>query len=177
MGKVNINRPVHLALRDKNYEKFLELLKYSFDARSLGSRKKIIDSMVGKAQTAYDEGRFALRGIRGSQLERDFIKFLEMILDALRAVQFMVEHEEILQRDTSFLRRFLREDPRAVSDSKFSHRQRAAKILEEVKIMAGIAEKAYRELREEELKNLNRDDKRRYAMMAEKAATLETSAG
>ena len=170
MGKVNINRPVHLALRDKNYEKFLELLKYSFDARSLDSRRQIVESLVERAQTAYDEGHFALRGVLGSQLERDFIKFLEMVLDALRAVQFMVEHEEILQRDTSFLRRFLREDPRAITDSKFSHRSRAAQILEEVKIMAGIAEKAYHKLREENLKSLNRDDKRRYAMMTEKAA-------
>ena len=37
MGMVNINRPIHLALRDGSYEKFLGLLKPSFEGRPLAS--------------------------------------------------------------------------------------------------------------------------------------------
>ena len=34
MGKVDINRSVHLALRDRNYEEALGLLKYTQDVQS-----------------------------------------------------------------------------------------------------------------------------------------------
>lgn len=167
MEKVQINRAVHLALRDKNYEEFLNLLKYSFEDRPLASRKKIIHEITEKLETAYDEACFALRGVGGGQLELDFSRFLKMVLDASRSVKFMVDHEEILERDTSFLRRFLRDDPEKVGEFKDSHRMRSEDILKGIKVMAGLTEADYLELKQANCSQLGKDEQRRYTVMFE----------
>lgn len=165
MGKVNINRPVHLALRDRNYEESLRLLKYTFEGRPFASRKKIIYSLIDKLETAYNESRFALRGIIGSQRELDFIRFLKMDLDASLSVKFIVDHEGILERDTSFLKRFLRDNPETLKDFKIFHRRRAENILKGIKFMAGVTEKVFLELKRENFQQLSEDEQRRYTIM------------
>lgn len=166
MGMVNINRPIHLALRDGYYEKFLGLLRYSFAGRPLASRKKIIGSAVEALERANAAASGALCGVMGSQRERDFIKFLRVILDSAQSVQSLVEHEEILEQDTSFLKRFLSGSPHAVTDARSLRRQKAEEFLQGVKSMTAIGEKEFQKLKAENFQALNEDERRRYRSMA-----------
>ena len=167
MGMVNINRPIHLALRDSYYGKFLRMLKYSFEGRPLASRKKVIASLVEYLERSYTEAAGALRGVMGSQRERDFVKFLRVILDSSRAVKSMLEHEEILEQDTSFLKRFLSGSPQAVTEARNLRRRKAEEFLLGVKLMAGIGEKEFQKLQAENFHTLSEDERRRYRAMLE----------
>lgn len=165
MGKVNINRPVHLALRDHSCEEALDLLKYAFAARPLNSRIAIINSLVEKLQLAADEARYSLRGFPGKQEERDFAKFLRMLLDGARTVRVMTAHEELLHRDTSFIKRILGDNSRRITESRFSHRNYGGRMMEDLKIMAGVAEKAYQKLKQDNFLDCDEEGRRRYQTM------------
>ena len=165
MGKVNYNRPVHLAMRDKNYEKALGLLKYAFDGRSYASRKKIIYNLVVSLKQAYEEARFALRGIVADQEELDFVKFLKMILESARSVKHMIDHEGVMRQDTSFLKRFLKGSPELLRTFKHQHRARAEQTLATLKIMARSTERTFIELKQADRKNFDKDEQRRYMVM------------
>jgi len=165
MGKVNINRSVHLALRDKNYEEILGLLKYAFEGRALSSRQKIVYAIAEKIEIAYLEARFALRGIVAEQRELDFIKFLRMFLDAVHAVKNLVDHEDILNEDTSFLKRFLSDSPGLIGEFKISHRERGRDIMSGLKVMARATERNFLLLKKDNYESLSKDEQRRYTVM------------
>lgn len=165
MGKIDINRSVHQALRDKNYEEILDLLKYAFEGRALSSRKKIVYTITDKIEIAYKEARFSLRGIVAEQRELDFIKFLRVFLDAIRAVKNLVDHEEILNQDTSFLNRFLSDSPGLIGEFKISHRERGRDIMNGLKVMARATERNFLRLKKDNYEALSQDEQRRYAAM------------
>ena len=165
MVKIDINRSVHLALRDWNYEEALGLLKYAFAGRSRASRKRIMYTMSERLETAYLEARFALRGIVAEQRELDFLKFLRMLLDAATAVKDIVDHEGIMDQDTSFLNRFLGDNPDLIREFKVSHRERGRSIINGIKIMARATEKNFLRLKKSNFKALSKDEQRRYTTM------------
>jgi hypothetical protein len=165
MGKVDINRSVHLALRDKNYEETLGLLKYAFEGRSLASRQKIVSAISRRIETAYMEARFALRGVVVEQRELDFIRFLRMFLDGSHAIKNIVDHEGILNQDSSFLNRFLSDNPGLIREFKVSHRERARSIINGLKIMARATEKNFLQLKKDNFETLSKDEQRRYTVM------------
>jgi len=165
MGKVDINRPVHLALRDKNYEEVLRLFKYALEGRALPSRKKIITAMEEHIATAYQEADFATRGIVVEQKELDFLRFLRIFLEAVTAAGKIVVHEEILNQDSSFLNRFLAENPGLIREFRISHRARAAGIVNDLKVMMRATERNYLDLKRDNYEALDPDEQRRYILM------------
>jgi len=173
MGKIDINRSVHLALRDKNYEEMLGLLKYAFEGRALSSRQKIVYTIAEKIEISYMEANFALRGIVAEQEELDFIKFLRMVLDAIHAVKSLVDHEKILNQDTSFLNRFLGDSPGMIGDFKVSHRERTRGIMNGLKVMARATERNFMLLKKENYETLSKDEQRRYTVMYSSAPRRE----
>jgi hypothetical protein len=175
MGKININRPVHLALRDRNCEDAMGLLKYAFEARPLNSRIAIINTLVERLRTAADEAAYALRGIMGRQEERDFAKFLKMLLNGARIVQVMTAHEELLQRDSSFLKRIMGENSRRIAESRFSHRNFGGTMMGDLKIMGGVAEKSYQKLKRENFLACDEEGQRRYQIMFHSAGRKESA--
>lgn len=165
MGRVDINRSVHLAIRDKNYEEILDLLKYAFEGRAIASRRKIIYLIAEKIETTYMEARFSLRGIIAEQKELDFLKFLRMVLDAIRSVKNLVDHEVIMNQDTSFLNRFLSDNPGLIGEFKISHRDRAYGIMNGLKKMARATERNFLQLKKNNFESLSEDEQRRYMVM------------
>lgn len=165
MAEVHSNRATHLAMRDKSYEEALGLLNYSFDGRSFASRKKIIYSLSASLENSYNEARFALRGIVADQPELDFVKFLKMALDAVRAVKHMIDHEGLVREDTGFLKRFLEDSPELLREFKNETRTLSADLLRALKIMARATEANFRKLKEYDFKSFAKDEKRRYLVM------------
>lgn len=165
MGTIDINRPVHLALRDKNYEEVLSLYKYALEGRGLLSRKKIINAMEEHIATAYQEANFATRGIVVEQKELDFIRFLRIFLEAFSAAGNIVGHEEILNQDSGFLNRFLAENPGLIREFRISHRARALGIINDLKVLARATEANYLTLKKDNYEALSPDEQRRYIVM------------
>ncbi len=165
MGKVELNRAVHLALRDKNYEEVLGLFKYALEGRSLASRKRIISEMEEHIDTAYQEANFAIRGLVAEQQELDFIRFLRIFFEAVTAAGHIVVHEEILNQDSSFLNRFLSENPGLIREFRVSHRARASGIINDLKVMVRSTEKNFLSLKNNNYEALRPDEQRRYTLM------------
>lgn len=165
MVEVSINRSVHLALRDKNYEEVLRLFKYALEGRGLVSRKKILAAMGEHIVTACQEANFAIRGIVIKQKERDFIRFLRIFLEEVTAAGKIVVHEETLNRDSSFLNRFLVETPGLIHDFRVSLEDRAARIINDLKVMVWATEKNYLALKQNNFEALDSDEQRRYNLM------------
>jgi hypothetical protein len=165
MAESSINRPVHLALRDKNYEEVLRLFKYALEGRGLISRKKIIAAMEEHIVTASQEAGFAARGIVIQPKERDFVHLLRVLLEEVTAADKIVGHEEILNRDNSFLNRFLAETPGLIHEFLVSHEGRAAGIINGLKVMVWATEKNYLDLKQNNFEALDPDEQRRYNLM------------
>jgi hypothetical protein len=177
MGKITINRSVHLALRDKNYEEILGLLKYGFEGRALASRQRIISAISEKSKNSYTEALFARKGIVSGQRERDFIKFLRMFSRATSAVKDIVDQEKIMNKDTSFLKRFLSDSPELIGDFKISHRKHSRGIMKGLTIMARATESNFVRLKKDNYQTLTRDEQRRYKIMYSTERSIKTSAG
>lgn len=165
MGKVEINRPVHLAWRDHDYGDFLRLLQFGFEGRPLKTRKKLIREMVEVLEKTMEASRFSLRGEGADSAEEDFARFLRLMHDSARTVDFVVHHEQILQEGTSFLRRFLGASLQEISGLDNYLQARGEQILREMKLLASLAEKAYLDLKARNFEDLDPDGRRRYKLM------------
>jgi len=164
MGRPDTNRPVHLALRDRCYGEFLQMLQYSFVGRPLKTRATLIREMANSLREAMESARFALRGDDGEKGEQDFARFLRLLHDSARTVEFVIHHEELLREDSSFLRRFLGANLDQISENYLQ--VRGEQILKEIKLLASLAEGAYLELKSLNFNGLEPDERRRYAAMA-----------
>jgi len=167
MGKVSKNRPVHLARRDKFYEKALALLAEASFKEPLSERVWRIETLILYLNTAYDEGLYAQRGIQCSVLEENFLKVLELVLDSAKAVQAMVNHENLLEEDKSFLNQFLGESFEQINEDEYIYRERANDIIKGIQALTRSANGAFEKVRKENLKGLSKENSIRY----EKTAT------
>lgn len=165
MASSDINRSVHLALRDKNYLGFSSALNYSFSSRSLSSRRRLVLSLLQKVETAGLEADNALRGIDSGQVEKDFFSFLRMLIDGCQAIRFMVEFEEILEHEGGFLKRLVRKSPSRLLKSQLTHRQSALDIHKELRSLVRAAVPNFDKLRKTNIDGLDAEGKRRYEAM------------
>ncbi len=165
MASSDINRSVHLALRDKNYLKFTALLKRQFSRRSLTSRRKLVLELLQKVETAALEAVDALRGIKEEPLERDFLSFLRMLDDGCEAIRFMVEFEEILEHEGGFLKRMISRSPARLVKAQLTHRQSALEIYNELRAVVRMADSRFEDLRKKNIEALGAEGRRRYQAM------------
>ncbi len=99
------------------------------------------------------------------QKELDFLRFLRIFLEAVTAAGKIVVHEEILNQDSSFLNRFLAENPGLIREFRISHRARAAGIVNDLKVMMRATERNYLDLKRDNYEALDPDEQRRYILM------------
>jgi len=166
MGYVSVNRPVHLARRDKYYEKALELLSEESFKEPLSERVWRVEKLIDSLQASYHEGVYATRGIKCSPSEENFLKVLELILDSAKAVQAMVNHENLLEEDKSFLNQFLGESIDKINEDENTYRKRAKDILKGIQDLTHSAQSAFTKVREENLKKLSKENRSRYEKTA-----------
>lgn len=162
MVNVTMNRAVHLARRDKHYEKALQLLSDDFSAEPLSQRVWRVDNLIANLETAYQEGYFAVRGIDLDLDEQNFLKVLELVMDSAWAAQAMVQHENLLEEDKSFLNQFLGESLDKITQSEKSYKERAQNILVGIRDLTRSAQRAFEKVREKNLKSLTEDERARY---------------
>lgn len=162
MTNVAMNRPVHLARRDAFYQKALELLKGETFSEPLSERVWRVEKLIYNLKSAFKEARYAQRGVRCDKNEVNFLKVLELVLDSARAVQAMVDHENLLEEDKSFLHEFLGESIAKINKDENTYRTRAKDILKGIQELTQMAEAAFDKVRSENIKKLSEEDRSRY---------------
>lgn len=162
MTHVSLNRPVHLARRDRFYEMALELLKGENFDEPLSERVWRIEKLIFNLKSAYKEGLYAQRGVKCDVAEQNFLKVLELILDSAKAVQAMVNHENLLEEDKSFLNQFLGQSLEKINEDETTYRSRAKDILKGIQYLTRTAQEAFDKVKKQNLKKLSDECKKRY---------------
>lgn len=162
MVDIAMNRAVHLARRDAHYRCYLENLEKRFHESSLEKRKGRIEKMLHHLAEACYEGTCALRGTRGWRAEKMFVKYLNLIYDAARAAQVMVQHEALLKEDKSFLKKFLRGGAAKIVQFEERSRSMAEEIIDTMAELVLYASSTYSELKKANIESLTPNDRVRY---------------
>lgn len=162
MTDVSMNRPVHLARRDRFYERALVLLAEESFEEPLSERVWRVEKLIFHLQSAYKEGIYAKRGIECVLNEVNFLKVLELVLDSAKAVQAMVSHENLLEEDKSFLHQFLGESLAKINEDENTYRKRAKDILKGIQDLTKTAQKSFEKIKKENLKELSEEGQQRY---------------
>jgi hypothetical protein len=162
MVDIAMNRAVHLAQRDAHYKLYMSLLKKCIEISSVKRRRCRIQTLLNHIKEAYFEGLYAMRGCRVSRTEKYFNRYLELVYDAAKAAEVMVEHEVLLREDKSFLPRFLKVDDGGLARFEERHRAMVKELLQGMADMARRATPVCRKLVESNFGALKSSDLRRY---------------
>lgn len=162
MVNVTMNRAVHLARRDKHYEKALNLLSADFDKEPLSQRVWRVENLIQNLESASQEAFYALRGAEADNEEQYFLKVLELVLDTAWAVQAMVRHENLLEEEKSFLNQFLGESLDKIMQAERTYKDMGKDILVSIRELTLSAQKAFEKVREKNMKGLNAEERARY---------------
>jgi len=162
MVDIAMNRAVHLARRDAHYRRCMEYLEKRFEETSLARRRERIDMILFHVGEARDEATYALRGEGSWRVERLFVKLLDLIYDAAKAAQVMVQCEALLKEDRSFLKRFLGAGAAKLAQFEERSRSMEAEILDTIAELILYASPTYSELKRMNTDSLSDGDKARY---------------
>jgi hypothetical protein len=162
MVNIAMNRAVHLARRDAHYRRCIDILEKRFEEASIARRRERIDLILSHLGEARDEAIYALRGHGGWRTERLFVKFLNLVYDAAKASQVMVQHEALLKEDKSFLKRFLGAGIAKLVQFEERSRSMEAEILDKIAELVLYASPTYSELKRMNTDSLSNSDKARY---------------
>lgn len=162
MVQVTMNRAVHLARRDKHYEKALGLIAGNVNDEPLSQRVWRVENLIQNLETAYHEAFYALRGYEGDVDEQNFLKVLELVLDSAWAAQAMVRHENLLEEDKSFLNQFLGESIDKITQAERTYKERAQDILLGIQELTLTAKPAFDKVRQKNIQSLTDEERARY---------------
>ena len=161
---VTMNRPVHLARRDKTYDEFLAMLRRVSLRLSSRRRLAVVRRMITLLNASLRSARLALRGRKGRKVERDFLKYIELHLDAADAVRAMTRCEADLEDDLSLLKKLVGSDSKRLLSLVVGYRKRGWEVILGMRDIATGAKRMAKDLREENLNSLEGDDLRRYQL-------------
>ncbi len=163
VGFNEINRPIHLARRDACLERAVEWL--SRPVQQLGTAERIarVGAVIRMLRQALRHARLAVRSVRATERERDFLHFLELTLQQVESVDALIRHQSHLEsKEHGFLGKFLGVSPDEVSLSAINFQRRAEDMLEGLWQVLRMSSAPYRQLQRENLDALSPEERERY---------------
>ncbi len=157
-----LNRCIHLARRNACFERGLELLCAPTGDMKAEARLTHVTTAVQLLGKAHAHALLAARTKEIRSRENDFIHFLDLVLDAARSIQFMMKHQAHLEREESFLCRFLETGPDQCLLPALHYQRRADDLMQGLWEMFRLAAKPYRKLVDEITDELSNTEKKRY---------------
>lgn len=170
------NRPVHAARRDTCVERAAELLSGSLESADIGERIARVDRVIDLLQDALREAELATRGDGISDIERDFTRFLQIILANVRSAEAFLNNQSHLESDDqSFLTRFLGIAHDEVAMSAMNYQRMSSEVLMGLWQMLRLMHGPYHALKERNHIEFDGDARSRY-QLAYEARRTELSA-
>lgn len=162
MVDISINRPVHLARRDKLYMRARRQLRVQFSGQSLEKRGGNLDMLIYLLEQAKGEAESALRGKSKSVPGWNMFKFLELLCDSAEAACAMVRHEALIVQDRSFLKAFMGKEAQGIMRTEIGYRKSADEIVQGMRSMVAAVDEAYHKLRLIERETCSSEGRERY---------------
>ncbi|TAN35974.1 MAG: hypothetical protein EPN23_09730 [Verrucomicrobia bacterium] len=160
---LNVNRPVHLARRDAYYEYAVELLNRPMHGMDLRERIRHAERAAALFKTASQHARFASRSPQAGPNERDFLRFLQLIIDQVESLLAMNQQQTHFVLEECFLGRFLQAQPEQLQLLPGHYQRRAEDIQDGLCHLLQLAYPPHHELYEANLQSLNESERVRYS--------------
>ena len=158
----NLNRPIHLARRDVFFERSVELLNMPLKDRDIHFRLQHTEHIINLLKTAELHAFFAARSPSATNQERDFLRFLKLLLDNVQSIHSMMLHQSHLEAETSFLCQFLGASQEQAALPAMHYQRRAEDIFEGVWHILQLAHTPYRMMQQGMFEQMTEDEKGRY---------------
>ncbi len=162
-GSHELNRPVHLALRDACAERAVELLSQPIHHIDTANRAMLVERIIALLRTAALHARLAARSERAGEQERDFLHFLLLTLQHVESVYALIQNQADMEsREHGFLTKFLGVSADEVTLTALNYRRRAEDMLEGLWHVLRLSGAPYRVLQQTNLAEMSESDRERY---------------
>ncbi|MDZ4197810.1 MAG: hypothetical protein U1E27_00840 [Kiritimatiellia bacterium] len=157
------NRPPHLARRDAAVERAVESIFRPVQTMSVTLRMSHVEYVLTLLQAACAHADRALRSRRTTEREREFSRFLDLILQNVKSVNALVKNQAHFESETAcFLSGFLRENAEEALLSASNYQRRSEDMLHGLWQILSLSHAPYRALQEENLAGLTEEERERY---------------
>ena len=158
----NINRPVHLARRDGFFEQAVELTRCPLETMETERSLKEIDLILMLFDEAEAHARKAQRGITTPPHEQEFLRFLKLMSENVRALRATLLNQAHFEKEESFLCRFMNCGTDACKSPAMAFHTHASDSLQGLRHILHLALAQYKNLKQDNLIALSRSDQTRY---------------
>jgi len=158
-----LNRPALLARRDASFERAIETLYRPVHSMDTQARLAHIDGVLSLLKTARACADRAAQSDRTTQKEKDFRRFLELILRNVESVDALLKNQEQFQSEQEcFLSKFLGNHAESATLSAINYQRRSEDMLHGLWQILRLSHAPYRSLQEENLADLTAEERERY---------------
>lgn len=157
-----LNRPVHLAIRDIHFERAVQVLCIPLTGASIEVRLKRLAGILELLETAKKHTEFARRSATDPSREDEFLYFMKLIRQNVQSVYAMVQNQAHLQENESFLCQFLDTNPEQSTMPAMAYKRRAEDILQGLWHVLRLAHAPYRKLQKLSQEELDPSEMERY---------------
>lgn len=158
----HLNRPVHLARRDVLFEHAVQLLGLPLTTQDTATRLHNMEVIRACLNKARKHAFFAMRSHRSHEREADFLHFLELVTDHVVSAHGMIQHQVHLEKEESFLCRFLKVDRQQSRFPAMHYQRRSEDVHHELWHLFGLAQPPYAALRKANVDAMTEEERSRY---------------
>lgn len=164
----NTNRPVHLARRDAAYERAVTMLYMPVSDLHIDTRVRHLEQVIELLRYAVHCAREAIRHTTPIEREKDFLHFLQLILQNVETVHALMRNQAHLEeKEHNFLARFLGAHQDHAALSAINYRRRADDMLQGLWQVLRMSHGPYQEQQALGKAAMSEDESRRYRLAYE----------
>jgi len=156
------NRPVHLGFRDSYYERAIGLLQERQRDGSAGLSIAEYERILFLLRGARKHARFSVRGHAGSDADRLFCDFVNVLVGNVKAVLSMLNLRQLVETAEGFFLSSEEVNQASVELQAEEFERRARDIARCVHNTLGLARAAFDQLKESNLSRFTPDEMERY---------------
>lgn len=155
---------MHLALRDAGAECAVGMLSRPLHALGTDERMAHVGEVIRLLQLSAKHARLAARSARATERERDFLRFLRVILQYVESVYALILNQAQMEsKEHGFLQKFLGETMMdELSLTALNYRRRADDMLEGLWHVLRLSSAPYRDLQQANFNALTDSERERY---------------
>jgi hypothetical protein len=158
-----LNRPSLLARRDAAVEQAVETLYRPVRSMDTRDRLSHVNRILSLLKTALAFADRAARSERTTQKEKDFRRFLELVLRNVESVEALTRNQEHFQSEQEcFLSQFLGGNAETAALSATNFQRRSEDMLHGLWQILRLSHASYRNLQRENLDSLTAEERERY---------------
>jgi hypothetical protein len=162
INHIELNRPVHLALRGVYYEQAVEMLT----ALRKDSMQRVdisdYETCLFMLRTARRHAQFSIRNNGKNEKDEQFCEFINLLAGNVKAVLSMLTLKRTVENSEGFFYSFLEANHASVALQAEEYERRARDIIRSLHGTLDLASAAYEKLKQTNLHAFSAEERERY---------------